>query len=237
MTTEVSTVIFKMNWRYILDNYLKEKLWGKSWIVYEYNSLVVKLQLEYINVKSKTITINCYAEYNGSKVYGLYSNDIKLPIQEAQFNEKVLDKRVYGLIHACIVAAEAELIRDTEVYNNAVQDDEYAQELWDNKAEEFLDEQEVTNEDIREAYKDVHAGKLWDNRDTKASTVFNTLRYTLLTPCYLMNAHMNGNEEQFDNFREYVIDWDTSIKSIEEAFKEYDLVDIEQESSESLDYL
>ena len=80
---QVSTVLYKINFKYIIQNCTKRELWEKEWVIYDYDNTKIKMRLLSINIESGTISL---------KVSGPTSYDyttFSIPLNINHFNKKL----------------------------------------------------------------------------------------------------------------------------------------------------
>ena len=149
MKNELAIKTYDIDYSFIIKNYLDQNLWNKTWTLLVYKHYRVTLELygiecqEPINIKFRI------AVKTGEKSD---SNIISYDLSNG--NLTVLKKQINGAIEQGIRYCETWLIEDEDGYraiNDAISEEE---DRLRNIAEEYLDENNITLDDVREAYID-----------------------------------------------------------------------------------
>ena len=177
--TAVSTRLYKININTILKNYLNKEFWKKQWTVYEYDGLTVKLSIREIDVRNNAVVLR--VTRNGA----LWGSTFDVNIDN--HNEVVFTKRLISAIKDQIKYHEHETIVASEGYNQAVQWDESTDEKNRLEAEMMLDEENITNGDVRYAFVDRYISV---NRSSHASEYRDYYEMRTLPHLYLMLAYL-----------------------------------------------
>ena len=139
--------VYKINYDFIIKNYLDKSLWHKSWNLFIYKNMTFSLSLHRIDIYDDSICfeikLSIPGESSDTQCIYWYLN---------QENLTVFEKNINGAIFSLIENYEKKLIRRTEEYERYsnlynIEDDRLR-----DIANNFLDENNVYNENIRDAY-------------------------------------------------------------------------------------
>ena len=136
--------VYEIDYNFIIKNYLDPKLWNKSWTVFVYRDFVFTLKMTHITVTTNTITFEVKLNKHWESRHFDYN------IENSNIN--FLKKSLKGTIKRLIGDYEKGEIRSTEEYSILNQDLLEAEHKLEEIANEFLDNEGVTNKEIREVY-------------------------------------------------------------------------------------
>lgn len=152
METGLTLKIYKMNYEFLIKNYLDRKMWEREWTLFEYKQYKVTMNIWSIMTRTEQISLDIRLHYvndNGYKDYKERTISFSLKIEDVTF----LKRQINSVIFDLMVTVE----RDTKIFET-----EHCNELYEMKceekqkltkiAEEFLDNANVTNDNLREAY-------------------------------------------------------------------------------------
>ena len=140
--------VYEIDYDFIIRNYLDPKLWNKSWAVFVYRDFVFTLKMTKIIVTSNTITFEVKLNKYWNSRYFEYNIE--------NSNISFLKKSLMGTIKRLISDYERNEIKDTEGYNMLGQNLLEAEHRLEKIANDFLDDEGVTNKEIREVYFTYH---------------------------------------------------------------------------------
>lgn len=181
---ELSTMLYRINFRYILDHFLDQALWKKSWRIYEYDGCQIDMRLYSINIDENKLILSV------RRARHWQNNTFSLPLAKEHFNEEVFYRQLFTNLISTIRQSENTEIYESEPYKAARYQEVLNRELNKAKAEKKLDELGIDDEDVRKAYIESYTE---DNQVYLASQVIESLRYILHSARYLMLAY------QFEN--------------------------------------
>ena len=221
MSKELMLKVYNVDYSFILKNYLNEKLWEKEWTLFVYKNYVVTLRLKTIDVASKIIWFEIKIVDNNPEnpdAFGKKIEDSTYYYLQTD-NIDILKKKINSKILECIERLERNFyIEKTDRWNELVAKQIEEKEKLQRIAEDFLDGESVTNEDIRNAYIDWFVDeneKVWDFKNSYASS----MKYQLLTDFYLVFLKSINNNEKIAYIKSFL---DLSrIKEVEEEIDEY----------------
>jgi len=229
MGTNISTKLYYIDYEYILQNYKKEEFWTKKWTIYDYGKLKIELGINAINVRDNKIIMGINIYYAGDKrhqydshsfsgINGYCLSDwdssvISIPINNKDYTNKIFQNKIYGSCQRLIKDVEHSLINKLAVYK----DEETRISLLEGRLREiannFLDDNGVTNDSIRDAYIEKYVD---DNKynDSQLHDIVLRFNEKLLTKEYLLFASFNDNKEDVEKFSKILNEDKVSKSSI-----------------------
>lgn len=192
---------YKVDYDFIIKNYLNPEMWTKTWTLFVYKEWKVSLRLSYINCQNEKICFDIYVEDTGNErtYFDDWGEDIdkrvwsvidySLKVNDINFLKRAINNKIYDLIGRL----EEKYIKGSSIYRE-VKNSSYIEEVQLRKiAEDFLDENDVKNDDIREVYIDNYVEK--NSRiDDKLNEIIEESAYTIFTDFYLVFANSTGQE-------------------------------------------
>lgn len=226
MNNNLALKVWKVDYEFIIKNYLDRSLWGKMWNIFTYKDVNFTIQLRAINMMDEYIQfeIKCNKYRSTSNVEYYYNHP--------EYNINVLKKKINGSIFSLITWWEENIIRDTPEYKQIVITSQDEESALTDIANDFLDKNGVHNEDIRDAYVEKFVS---DNNtiDTKLSNYMYYSKYNYLTELmlvftkatndgsrYNMVIDAQHNEDKIKEILEYISEKQKQLE--EEDFEEYE---------------
>lgn len=226
MNNSLALKVWKVDYEFIIKNYLDKSLWGKMWNIFTYKDVNFTIQLRAINMMDEYIQfeIKCN-KYRSTTCVEYYYN-------HPEYNINVLKKKINGAIFSLITWWEENIIRDTPDYKEIISTSQDEEIALINIANDFLDNNGVHNEDIRDAYIEKFVS---DNNtiDTKLSDYISYSKYNYLTELmlvftkatndgsrYNMVIDAQHNEDKIKEILEYISEKQKQLE--EEDFEEYE---------------
>lgn len=226
MNNSLALKVWKVDYEFIIKNYLDKSLWGKMWNIFTYKDVNFTIQLRAINMMDEYIQfeIKCNKYRSTSSVEYYYNHP--------EYNINVLKKKINGAIFSLITWWEENIIRDTPDYKEIISTSQDEEIALINIANDFLDKNGVHNEDIRAAYVEKFVS---DNNtiDTKLSNYMYYSKYNHLTELmlvftkatndgsrYNMVIDAQHNEDKIKEILEYISEKQKQLE--EEDFEEYE---------------
>lgn len=196
---EVSTKIFKFDIDFILKNYLDQRLWNKTWTIFEYDGLKLSMRLTKIDLQDRNIyyeIVGTNDKYN-TRMFLWYS---KIPIDLQEENKQQYIKSFHRTCFEAISSLEWYAIFFSDAYIMALKnEDEYNDTLKD-IANEFLDKNDVTNKAIRDAYIDAYVSdnsiKSYTSAVAESQRDFRYSRYFLTLSLYF------GRDDLYEKYND-----------------------------------
>ena len=192
---------FEIDYSFIIKNYLNPELWHKKWNLFTYKSFVFSLELNSIYVQDEKIYFYMTLEdilntsdyeddwvSNPSKCSTVIDYSLKID------NVSFLKNKINSAMLALIEKLEERKIKKTEEYKNIKNSERAEEERLTKIAEDFLDDNNVTNEDIRDVYISNYV-----SNNSKIDEYLNDckykLKYNMLTDLYLIYANINKKDD------------------------------------------
>jgi len=204
--TSISTKVIQLDLDVILQNYNKPKFWKKKWTIYKSKALTIITYIDRIDVKNNKIYMTVKPEsevYVDTKSHKIASTRwldtyIIIPIDRTDYTR---DKFLKDLTNACMTIIriiELKLIKTYSEYENASKLMREYRDSLRSIAEDFLDENKVTNSDIREAYIEVYINH--SDIPNYCYEVERNMEYTVIPQEYLMCAAFMGSKEIYNDY-------------------------------------
>lgn len=159
-----------------------------------YKDFMIYLELYNISCKDKEITFKLYYNDKETTLDNL-SEYIRYNLQNSSL--KILIQQINGAMFRLLEKKECRDIYETEIYKNVelsyCDEDDILREI----AEDFLDSESVTNDNIREAYIDAY---VYNNRvgDQKKSEVESNLKYIVDAEYFLVLTKAIKDDTRFE---------------------------------------
>ena len=224
---------YEVDYSFIIKNYLDKKLWNKNWTLFVYKDLVFNLSLFRIDVEDYSICFKI------KLIKGNFNCIDLIWYHEKQSNIDILKKQINGSIFSLIESYEKDLIKKEPEYLK-IEDNEYIErEMLTNIAEEFLDENGVSNREIRDVYIDNYVSNN-SKTDTYLSNYLDYRQYHVASDVYLVYTKVCGDKSRY-NYVEKAIKNDDNYNDLMEEVNEYleklenDKEDLEVEFKECLE--
>lgn len=186
---------WKMDYSFIIKNYLNPALWQKTWTLFEYKDFVITIRLTKIETEDMKIVFRLNLRDHGRPNTWGDQEDVSYSLNGSSIN--FLIKSINGAIFRMISYHERHhVLEDLPVYEEAKQQGIREIEKLKALASDFLDDEDVTNEDIREAYIDKYVD---DNKQNDAYIyrLRSAYEYHLLTDFYLVFAESIGDDTKY----------------------------------------
>ena len=186
---------WKMDYSFIIKNYLNPALWQKTWTLFEYKDFVVTIKLAKIETEDMRIVFRLNLRDNSRPNTWGDQEDVSYSLKSSSI--KFLIKSINGAIFRMISYHErCHVLEDLPVYEEAKQQGIREIEKFKALASDFLDDEDVTNKDIREAYIDKYVDDNEKN-DEYIQRLRNAYEYHLLTDFYLVFAESIGDDAKY----------------------------------------
>lgn len=187
--------VWKMDYSFIVKNYLNPALWQKTWTLFEYKDFVITIKLTKIETENMRIVFRLNLRDNSRPNTWGDQEDVSYSLKGSGI--KFLIKSINGAIFRMISYHERNhVLEDLPVYIDAKQQGDIEIEKLTVLASEFLDDEGVTNEEIREAYIDKYVDDNKQN-DEYIQRLRSAYEYHLLTDFYLVFAESIGDDAKY----------------------------------------
>lgn len=194
---EISTKVVKLDINFILDNFYKPNLWGKTWTIFEWDGYKITFTIHTINTEFGSLYYRLKLHKDGATLARSSYNPISY--QKEHRNIKVIQKGISGAAIRLIGDYEKDLIRITNAYQEAEALEHKIELEAEAKAEALLDELEITNEEIREAY--IESQKQKHETSEYTSNVLDVYQYKKCLKLYYSYALFSGETDRIDKFK------------------------------------
>lgn len=187
--------VWKMDYSFIIKNYLNPALWQKTWTLFEYKDFVITIKLTKIETENMRIVFRLNLRDNSRPNTWGDQEDVSYSLKGSSI--EFLIKSINGAIFRMISYHERNhVLEDLPVYIDAKQQGDIEIEKLTALASEFLDDEGVTNEEIREAYIDKYVDDNKQN-DEYIQRLRSAYEYHLLTDFYLVFAESIGDDARY----------------------------------------
>lgn len=187
--------VWKMDYSFIIKNYLNPALWQKTWTLFEYKDFVITIKLTKIETENMRIVFRLNLRDNSRPNTWGDQEDVSYSLKGSSI--KFLIKNINGAIFRMISYHERNhVLEDLPVYIDAKQQGDIEIEKLTVLASEFLDDEGVENDDIREAYIDKYVDDNKQN-DEYIQRLRSAYEYHLLTDFYLVFAESIGDDAKY----------------------------------------
>ena len=178
--------VYDIDYSFIIKNYLDVDLWQKTWTLFQYKDTVFTINLSSIDCKDNSICflVKCNKlEYHSQSIWYYINSDMTIKMLIDKINTSIWDLiRIY----------ERTIIRDTPEVRRCAELECEEESRLTKIANDFLDEQGVTNAEIRDAYISSYVS---NNKHASDYTndVIDNMKYTKLPDLYLVFAKVTKN--------------------------------------------
>lgn len=179
--------VYEIDYEFIIKNYLDRHLWKKIWTLFVFKEYVFTLNLYRIDTKNNKIEFEI-------KIQGhWYTECITYDIENTSI--KILKQQINGAIFRLIERLEESKIENTLGYKEILDAIESEREVLREIAEEYLDDNSVTNEEIRDVYIDNYIDR---NKKAyeKKQIYIDSMKYTVLTELYLIYCEVTRDTKR-----------------------------------------
>lgn len=219
--------VYDIDYSFIIKNYLNPEMWQKTWTLFQYKTFVVTLQLTYINCQDEKITLRVKIKDNSSEneyAYDWGKNSDKDASDDVYYSLKINDlnflkNSVENSVFDAIESLERYNIVASEDYQNLKEMYSNEQDSLRNIAEDFLDANDVSNEDIRETYIDAYVSNN-TKLDEYLGRMLNKKQYIIFPDLYLMFANATRNDKTVKKW-EKILAENNNIEELRTEILEY----------------
>ena len=145
---QLAIKVYDIDYSFIIKNYLDKSLWHKEWTLFVYKDVSFTISLWKIDVTDESISFKVRIRK------GRYSDYDNFWFYTQQSTVKILQQQIDGMMFRLMERLESYLIRDEDEYQEISDGEWDEREVLRRIAENFLDENGVTNDEIREVYID-----------------------------------------------------------------------------------
>ena len=186
---QLAIKVYNIDYDFIIKNYLDKSLWHKEWTLFIYKDVTFTISLSKIDVRDESISFHVRIHAPGFTTYEVFWYYMQ------QMSIKILKQQIEGCMFRLIEAYEEDKIRCEQEYIDIKNSE------WDEKdqlrsiAESFLDENGVTNDEIREVYIDNYVDH---NRrvDEFLDDYIRARKYMVIPDLYIILAEITKDESR-----------------------------------------
>ena len=219
--------VYDIDYSFIIKNYLNPEMWQKTWTLFQYKTFVVTLQLTYINCQNEKITLRVKIKDNSSEHEYAYDwgknldkdaiDDVyySLKINNLNFLKNSVENSVFYVIERLErynILASKDYLDLKEMYSNE-------KESLKKIAEDFLDANDVSNEDIREAYIDTYVSNN-TQLDAYLTRMIDRKQHLIFPDLYLVFANATRNDKTVKKW-EKILAENNNIEELKTEILEY----------------
>ena len=219
--------VYDIDYSFIIKNYLNPEMWQKTWTLFQYKTFVLTLQLTYINCQDEKITLRVKIKDNSSEHEYVYdwgrnpdkdaSDDVyySLKINNLYFLKNSVENSVFNAIERLEeynILASKDYLDLKEMYSNE-------KDSLKKIAEDFLDANDVSNEDIREAYIDTYVSNN-TQLDAYLTRMIDRKQHLVFPDLYLVFANATRNDKTIKKW-EKILAENNNIEELKTEILEY----------------
>lgn len=145
--------VWEMDYEFLLKNYLNPEMWEKTWTLFQYKNYTITLNLYSIYVRRDKILFDVHVKWKPGD--NTYERDIEksceysLKLNDIQFLKRAINTAIWDGIRS---VEENYMIKETDEWLQLCELGGRENDNLTAICEEFLDEKDITNDNIREAY-------------------------------------------------------------------------------------
>lgn len=215
--------VYDVDYSFIIKNYLNPEMWSKKWTLFQYKGFVFTLQLVRIDCdENKIVFYVCledrlephkyWAEWEAYPNRSINGVSYSLKIDDIKF----LKNKIYSAMKECIRILEDKACKALCEYQEMRDDKWTEREVLTEVAEQFLNDNNVYNSEIRDVYIENYIEN--NSRvEEQMQSFINNNRYRLLTDLYLILAESQNDEMLL----KIVLNTDNEYTNIYEEVKQY----------------
>lgn len=204
---------YDIDYDFIIKNYLNPEMWQKIWTLFVYRTFVVTLRIASIDCRNEKIYFEIKIKDNSETNLYRYewgTNYDKETSNSASYSLKINDinflkKEIESKILSTIERLEEYAIRATDEFLNLEQNYQDEEKILTKIAEDFLDSNSVTNEEIRDAYISSYVEKNSKLGQYEEELIDN-LRYKIFPDFYLLFVEATKKEDLINIWKNKISD-------------------------------
>lgn len=220
--------VYNIDYDFIVKNYLNPEMWNKKWVLFQYKTFVVSFILSFIDCKDEKICFDIKIKdtsRTNQYAYDWGHNFDKDATKYACYSLKINDiaflkREIQSKVIEAIESLEEQNIRASQEFKKLQHEYENEQDLLTKMAEDFLDDNGVTNEEIRSAYIDNYVGNN-TKIDLYKNALINKLRYSIFSDFYLIFAQATKNKKLIDSIEHKINNSMADLDNTKEEIQEY----------------
>lgn len=214
--------VYDVDYSFIIKNYLDEKLWDKEWTIFIYKNFQIILRLNSIDVRDKVIWFEVEIQDGNTENKSYWIKSKKdtfkyfLSVESIDILKQSLNHTIFTLMQK--LETEAYIQYTDEYYNLETMRSDESEKL-EKIANDFLDDEGVTNEEIREAYVNYYVDKNEKVYDL-INQYTNKMKYRMITDFYLIFLQATKDDERIKIIEDKI--GKEKIEQTLEEIKEYE---------------
>ena len=182
--------VYKIDYDFIISNYLDKSLWKKKWNLFVYKDHVFTLNLYKIETETDRIVFKIsYNKLNWDNEYVTYD------IQNTSI--LILKKQINGAIFRLMETKDGYDARNSAGYRAIVDARDEERERLRDIAEQYLDSNGIKLDDVREAYIDRFISRNTEI-DTMAHDYLQGCMYTFLAEVMLVFTKITNDNTRYN---------------------------------------
>lgn len=147
--TKVNTRVLKPNIKMIMENATNKEYWKRKWVIFDYDNVRLELRLFRIDIPSNQVLIEMSALNSNNNLKFDYEF-IVLPLD--RYNYSAFKNKIIRRAHDVVNTIEYRMAKESPEYHKLKEEDRELVDEHNEALEHYLDENNVTDEDIRSAY-------------------------------------------------------------------------------------
>lgn len=197
---ELSTVLYKVNWEYLIKHSLEKSFWKNKWQIFKVDNVKITLIIDEINVRSNQVIFRACVNDNYWE-----SQTIWIPMDKEHFNEVVFNRKVYSTIESLLYSKESELIRNEPEYKRLLELDrennDVAKDQFIENAKEVLGFEGLLNEAQRNALN-LYVNENFNEDNPLSYEYLKNKRYRFRSHWFGLLALTLGTDEDYTSWVE-----------------------------------
>lgn len=215
MNNDIALKVWRIDYDFLIKNYLDRSLWNKVWNLFTYKNFNFTLSLRCIHTKAGYIAFEIAS--TGTTMW-THTKSVEYYFNNPEYTIAVLKKQINGAIFNLMIELEEDEIESSLEYFELLATKEQEENTLIDIANSFLNENGVTNSDIRDAYIDAFVSKA-STMDSKLTDYRIDNKYKHYTEMMLAFAIATDDKTRFDTIRNAQNN-DSKIKNIINTSKE-----------------
>ena len=219
--------VYDIDYSFIIKNYLNPEMWQKTWTLFQYKTFVVTLRLTSINCQDEKINFEIKIKDNSEEneySYEWGKNSDKDASDDVYYSLKIIN---LNFLKNSVENSVFNAIERLEKYNILASKDYLdLKEMYSNEqdslrciAEDFLDANDVSNEDIREAYIDTYVSNN-TQLDAYLTRMIDRKQHLVFPDLYLVFANATRNDKTVKKW-ENILEENNNIEELRTEIQEY----------------
>lgn len=190
---QISTKLYKLNFHELIQNATNRAYWTKKWTIFSYENNTIEFTLSSIDIINNKLIGRLVL--TGGVSWNSPSTSITIPLQDEHFLERALNAELVGKVDSLFLnLGEQDLYKSDGYLELSRLESEFKDTLED-IAKAFLNENNVYNDTIREAYIDryIDDNEKSFSRDYILENRNNTYVAPRITFTYIMGFEDKAN--------------------------------------------